>query len=40
MKLETIITAVLVLGIVWGGLIYFLRNAINYEKKKTLNGKD
>lgn len=32
---ETIITAILVLGIVWGGLIFFLRKAFIYEKKKN-----
>lgn len=38
MKIETIITAVIVLGVVWGGLIYFIRKALFYEKKKSVNG--
>lgn len=40
MKIETIITALIVLSIVWGGLIYFIRKALFYEKQKLLNGKD
>lgn len=40
MKIEMIITAVIVLSVVWGGLIYFIRKALFYEKRKTLNGKD
>ena len=35
----TIITMVLVLGIVWGGLAFFLMRAIKYEKIKFKNGK-
>jgi hypothetical protein len=38
MKLETIITAIIVLSVVWGGLIYFIRKALFYEKKKSVNG--
>jgi hypothetical protein len=38
MKIETILTAVIVLSIVWGGLIYFIRKALFYEKKKSVNG--
>ncbi|MGQ9797866.1 MAG: MetS family NSS transporter small subunit [Ignavibacterium sp.] len=38
MKIETIITAVIVLSVVWGGLIYFIRKALFYEKKKSVNG--
>lgn len=34
----TIITAVLVLGIVWGGLAFFIIRAVGYEKLKTDNG--
>ncbi|AFH48368.1 Hypothetical protein IALB_0656 [Ignavibacterium album JCM 16511] len=34
------ITAVIVLSVVWGGLIYFIRKALFYEKRKSLNGKD
>lgn len=38
MKIETILTTVIVLGVVWGGLIYFIRKALFYEKKKSVNG--
>lgn len=38
MKIETILTAMIVLSIVWGGLIYFIRKALFYEKKKSING--
>ena len=38
MNAFTIITAVLVLGIVWGGLAFFLTRAMKYEKIKTENG--
>jgi len=38
MKPETIITAIIVLSVVWGGLIYFIRKALFYEKKKSVNG--
>ncbi|WP_275039100.1 hypothetical protein [Ignavibacterium album] len=40
MKIEMMITAVIVLSVVWGGLIYFIRKALFYEKRKSLNGKD
>jgi hypothetical protein len=36
----TIITAVLVIGIVWGGLTFFLSRALKYEKMKMNNGKE
>ena len=39
MEMGTIITMVLVLGIVWGGLAFFLMHAIKYEKIKFKNGK-
>ncbi|MCH7771684.1 MAG: MetS family NSS transporter small subunit [Bacteroidetes bacterium] len=39
MEISTIITMVLVLGIVWGGLAFFLMRAIKYEKVKSKNGK-
>jgi len=32
--METIITAVLVIGTVWGGVIIFIRKAIQFEKSK------
>jgi hypothetical protein len=35
MELETIFTAVLVIGIVWGGVLYFLIRAIKFEKTKN-----
>ena len=40
MNITTIITMGIVLGIVWGGLIFFLMRAIKYEKVKAQNGKD
>ena len=40
MNLFSIITAIVVLGIVWGGLIIFLVKASVYEKKKKVNGKE
>jgi hypothetical protein len=40
MNYLTIITAILVVGIVWGGLIFFLRKAIKYEKLKQENGEE
>jgi len=36
----TIITAVLVIGIVWGGLVLFLTRALKYEKIKMQNGEE
>lgn len=38
MNILTILTAVIVLGIVWGGLVFFLVRAMKYEKLKTENG--
>ncbi|NCS90045.1 MAG: MetS family NSS transporter small subunit [Ignavibacteria bacterium] len=38
MNILTIITTAFVLGIVWGGLIYFLSRAVKYEKLKSSNG--
>jgi hypothetical protein len=40
MNLFTIITAVIVIGIVWGGLTFFLSRALKYEKIKQQNGKE
>ncbi|MBU2493846.1 MAG: MetS family NSS transporter small subunit [Bacteroidetes bacterium] len=34
MKLEGIITLFVVAGIVWGGLFYFLYNAVKFERNK------
>ena len=38
MNIITIITAVIVIGIVWGGLTFFLSRALKYEKIKMKNG--
>lgn len=40
MQLDTIITSLVVAGIVWGGFIFFLLKAIKYEKVKLKNGKE
>ncbi|NWG29253.1 MAG: MetS family NSS transporter small subunit [Ignavibacteriaceae bacterium] len=40
MNLLTIITAVIVFGIVWGGFVFFLSRALKYEKMKQGNGKE
>jgi hypothetical protein len=34
----TIITAIIVIGIVWGGLTFSLSRALKYEKMKMENG--
>jgi len=36
----TIITAILVIGIVWGGFAFFLSRALKYEKLKLKNGEE
>ena len=38
MNFITIITMILVLGTVWGGVTFFLIKAIKYEKLKGKNG--
>lgn len=38
MNTITILTIILIPGIIWGGLIYFLTLAIKKEKRKKLNG--
>lgn len=38
MNLETIITFILVIGLVWGGFSFFLIRAIKYEKIKQKDG--
>lgn len=38
MNIFTIITGVIVIGIVWGGLTFFLTKALKYEKMKMKNG--
>ena len=40
MQFATIITALIVAGIVWGGFIFFLIKAIKYEKVKLKNGEE
>ena len=40
MSLFTILTALIVAGIVWGGLTFFLSRALKYEKLKKDNGKE
>jgi len=40
MAMSTIITMIIVLGIVCGGLGIFIFKAIKYEKLKSKNGKD
>lgn len=37
MKPETIITAIFVIGIVWGGVSFFLSQAVKFEKNKKGN---
>lgn len=39
MNLLTLITAIIVIGIVWGGEIFFISRAMNFEKRKSENGK-
>jgi len=39
MKFETIITLVIVVGLVWGGFGFFLLKAFKFEKMKRENGK-
>jgi hypothetical protein len=34
MAIGTIITMVLVLGIIWGGFAYFLRQTLNQEREE------
>ena len=38
MNIYTILTAIIVIGIVWGGLTFFLTRALKYEKMKIKNG--
>lgn len=40
MSISTVVTAIIVIGIVWGGLTLFLIKASSYEKKKRLNGEE
>jgi hypothetical protein len=38
MSIFTILTAVIVVGLVWGGVTFFLTRAMKYEKLKEGNG--
>ena len=40
MDMAAIITMVTVLGIVWGGLTFFIFSARKYEKLKSQDGKE
>jgi len=40
MSITSIITALIVIGVVWGGLTFFLSRALKYEKLKQKNGKE
>ena len=40
MNFITIITMICVLGLVWGGLIFFISKAFKYEKLKQKNGEE
>jgi len=40
MGISTIITMIIVLGIVLGGLSIFIFKAVKYEKLKSKNGKE
>jgi hypothetical protein len=40
MNIFTVITAVIVISIVWGGLTFFLSHALKYEKMKMKNGEE
>ena len=38
MEASAVITMIAVLGLVWGGLAFFLTRAMKYEKIKRTNG--
>ncbi len=38
MEISGIITMIAVLGLIWGGLTFFLTRAMKYEKIKRANG--
>lgn len=40
MEVSTIITMIVVLGIVWGGVIIFITRALKYEKEKVKIGEE
>ena len=40
MNLFTVITAIVVISIIWGGVTFFLSRALKYEKMKQRDGKE
>jgi len=40
MEVSTVVTMILVLGIVWGGLAVLLLRAIKFEKLKSQDGEN
>ena len=38
MKIESWLTMILVLGTVWGGLLFFITRALKYEREKEKIG--
>jgi hypothetical protein len=40
MPASAIITMIIVLGIVWGGVFYFIVRALKYEKEKMKIGEE
>ena len=40
MNIYTFVTAIVVVGLVWGGLTFFLTRALKYEKMKMKNGEE
>ena len=40
MNIISIITMILVIGLVWGGFGFFLSRAVKYEKIKEKNGQE
>ena len=38
MEISAVVTMIFVIGVVWGGLAFFLARAIKYEKVKRNNG--
>lgn len=40
MNVISLFTMILVLGTIWGGLIYFIIRAVKYEKEKAKIGKE
>jgi hypothetical protein len=40
MNLPAVITMIVVIGVVWGGVSYFILRAFKYEKEKIKNGEE